>query len=592
MPFVPVLWIVLLLATVGQQVWALGSPGLTAAAADGRLWLVRGAADGQTVQVFTRTRDQGPEVLTPVRRLNGRLTEGGAAASGQKLWLLFANGSVVTLQATSVPQARTSVLFRTGTEASVPAGLEPMSVAADAQGLWLLARVTDPSALDELHRPQTPSTLPATQPDAAEADLSSAAPQAQAEADAVPPPDVVLLVLRRARWERIDLPPSLVETTSSTGPRFSGGTKPLPWDAVLVRTQEQEGPPLLVVGRRGGGDVVSVYHFEPDEDSGRWRAESHEVTTGHRVHAVELMGQVAVGREHYSPSELTVELSLLRRGQTLAVGELKLPHEPSSAPWCLTADEQRIILVTAAGEVNGPSSGADSAAAGRSAEPVARWTAMDLRGRIEPPPTSLREQPRPAPMADPDFIVLVGTLVLASGLILLVFARRQPGQGPPKLAEGLMPAELVRRLAGGTIDLAPWLAAAMLSFGDFDPQGLFEQWPGRSGGWNAMSQGALAIGLYVVYCLVAELFIGRTLGKIVLGMRVTDMDGRRPRPWQIVVRNVLKVPDLIAWPLLLLPVFIPIRQRLGDLVAGTVVLMQTSDSHKSDAGDEPDDRDD
>jgi uncharacterized RDD family membrane protein YckC len=45
----------------------------------------------------------------------------------------------------------------------------------------------------------------------------------------------------------------------------------------------------------------------------------------------------------------------------------------------------------------------------------------------------------------------------------------------------------------------------------------------------------------------------------------------------ILIRNLLKIPDLIALPLLLLPMFTPLRQRLGDMVADTVVLMHAAD---------------
>jgi uncharacterized RDD family membrane protein YckC len=68
---------------------------------------------------------------------------------------------------------------------------------------------------------------------------------------------------------------------------------------------------------------------------------------------------------------------------------------------------------------------------------------------------------------------------------------------------------------------------------------------------------------------------GQTLGKRVLKIRVVDAEGFRLRPTQIVIRNLLRVVDL-------LPAFYavggiccalsPKYQRLGDIAANTVVI--------------------
>src|ERR1700676_2254981 len=73
---------------------------------------------------------------------------------------------------------------------------------------------------------------------------------------------------------------------------------------------------------------------------------------------------------------------------------------------------------------------------------------------------------------------------------------------------------------------------------------------------------------------------GRTLGKRVLKIRVVDAEGFRLRPSQIVIRNLLRVVDL-------LPAFYavggiccalsPKYQRLGDFAANTVVIYAASE---------------
>jgi uncharacterized RDD family membrane protein YckC len=78
------------------------------------------------------------------------------------------------------------------------------------------------------------------------------------------------------------------------------------------------------------------------------------------------------------------------------------------------------------------------------------------------------------------------------------------------------------------------------------------------------------------YSILLEwIWRGQTLGKRVLRIRVVDAEGFRLRPVQIVIRNLLRVVDL-------LPAFYaiggiccllsPKYQRLGDIAANTVVI--------------------
>jgi uncharacterized RDD family membrane protein YckC len=80
----------------------------------------------------------------------------------------------------------------------------------------------------------------------------------------------------------------------------------------------------------------------------------------------------------------------------------------------------------------------------------------------------------------------------------------------------------------------------------------------------------------VGYSIILEWFWrGQTLGKRVLKIRVVDAEGLRLRPAQIVIRNLLRLVDL-------LPAFYavggicstlsPKFQRLGDFAANTVVI--------------------
>jgi uncharacterized RDD family membrane protein YckC len=82
--------------------------------------------------------------------------------------------------------------------------------------------------------------------------------------------------------------------------------------------------------------------------------------------------------------------------------------------------------------------------------------------------------------------------------------------------------------------------------------------------------------LNILYTMVSEWFWrGQTIGKRLFGLRVVEASGLRLHPSQIVVRNVMRLFDMF-------PAFYFVggiscvlsrkRQRLGDIVAGTVVI--------------------
>lgn len=108
----------------------------------------------------------------------------------------------------------------------------------------------------------------------------------------------------------------------------------------------------------------------------------------------------------------------------------------------------------------------------------------------------------------------------------------------------------------------------------------------------------LSFFLRVPYYVLSELvWNGRTPGKRITGIRVISADGRRLTPWQITARNLMKevefftpftlilvasgegfgpVGTIISLVWVLAVTIIPLankrRQRLGDMIAGTLVV--------------------
>lgn len=85
---------------------------------------------------------------------------------------------------------------------------------------------------------------------------------------------------------------------------------------------------------------------------------------------------------------------------------------------------------------------------------------------------------------------------------------------------------------------------------------------------------AITYGLIFVYYTLLEALTAASVGKLVFRMRVTMDDGTRPSGLAVVVRNLIRVPEVLFW-------YIPSgisclanakNKRLGDLAAKTVVV--------------------
>ena len=85
-------------------------------------------------------------------------------------------------------------------------------------------------------------------------------------------------------------------------------------------------------------------------------------------------------------------------------------------------------------------------------------------------------------------------------------------------------------------------------------------------------------GVFLGYFLISEGLWSTTPGKAIVGLRVLSKDGSPCTSYQVLVRNLLRLLDanpifLGAIPGALFIMFTNRRQRLGDLVAGTIVCI-------------------
>jgi uncharacterized RDD family membrane protein YckC len=191
-------------------------------------------------------------------------------------------------------------------------------------------------------------------------------------------------------------------------------------------------------------------------------------------------------------------------------------------------------------------------------------------------------QDQPTPLAIPDSQQLLDlqglhTLVtiVSLTLVLLGWFRQQAAtEGAPPSPKDVTIAPVGRRFAAGLIDASP-IFLTMLFFlvrhhglptsVPQSPQFLF-----FLAYWSASL-------FYILYTTFIETLAGRSLGKIMMGLRVVNLQGLPPTQAALFTRNALRIFDisLFFFPVLFIP-FSPFRQRSGDLAAGTLVVSDKS----------------
>lgn len=176
----------------------------------------------------------------------------------------------------------------------------------------------------------------------------------------------------------------------------------------------------------------------------------------------------------------------------------------------------------------------------------------------------------PPPRAEP---IGSGTLVLLgvlAALLAMNVLRAEEDQALSFGAQTVRLAPLPRRLVAGLIDLFPVVATAAWLIPLTDGAAAAEMLQGET--FTVWMLGAM--GVYLAHTTLAELATGRSVGKLATGLRVVSVaTGGRATAGAVLLRNVFRAIDVFpGLPLVVLILFSPLRQRLGDVVAGTVVI--------------------
>lgn len=469
--------------------------------------------------------------------------------------------------------------------------------AADSLDNTDAAQAVDPAEQADAVSP-TPPVENQAMDEAAQATIAEAI-----EADAPLPaaPADRLLVLDRGAWRVVPLPAEwesnrptqlIAPRDASTSPTLlvQGGKTNAGLSVTLYRPAavSSEADPA---DPADSGEVVDQPVIKPA--ASRWTAALLTLPAVGEVVGLNLAQQLVLAQHTPRADGFAAALWAVRGDQLTAVGSVMLDEKtqtPAHGLWAALPFGDTVGVMAGARETAAAVLARLDEKPMENPAPGPAVTAVDLHGQATLAPWRMDVEQRNPVAESADLLIMLG-VVITSTVLLFSFWRRDPTANELQLPEGVAVADLMRRGVAGLIDLAPGLWVATTGFGvPWDE--LYDRWPGRGLGatWGEMLPGLAAIGIVVAHTLVLEAATGRSLGKWATGLRVMALDGEKPRPWQAATRCVLKTFDLIAYLLLILPVISPNRQRLGDMVARTVVVQKASATE--DEADQANDRGD
>lgn len=252
-------------------------------------------------------------------------------------------------------------------------------------------------------------------------------------------------------------------------------------------------------------------------------------------------------------------------------------------PPLLEEDGRKVLLLPRGSMVAGFG---DKLALLRPEEPEPRvglWSPTD--GRVLLPFTAV-PLPRAHSGDSRQSIEELAYLMAVIGIVLLVYWRhRESISSPVQLPPGMVAADFGRRGLAMLIDMAPAALIVgliwhhdLLEFSAARAEAIRTQQMDGPDWWTLGWAWATFAFVYAGWCTVFELFLSATPGKRLLGCRVVSESGEPPLTLQIVLRNALRLvelfPPLRIWPFVLVVVMTRNRQRVGDLLARTIVVEQ------------------
>ncbi len=175
-------------------------------------------------------------------------------------------------------------------------------------------------------------------------------------------------------------------------------------------------------------------------------------------------------------------------------------------------------------------------------------------------------------------------------VLMLTLSLWQWRQKPPAmpLPAALVIAPMHLRALAFLVDLViPYVLVFFLLGADAGPVGMLSNWlslPSHPEDFARAWDLYAFLGIYLLHVTLGEMFFRKSLGKMLLGLEVRMLDGKPPTVGAVLTRNLIRIPETAVGLAVLYLVISDRKQRLGDLMAKTVVVAQ-------EAPETPDDPD-
>jgi uncharacterized RDD family membrane protein YckC len=204
---------------------------------------------------------------------------------------------------------------------------------------------------------------------------------------------------------------------------------------------------------------------------------------------------------------------------------------------------------------------------------------FDNRGGLLAGVTAVAPEP---PRRDLQIGQNLAMMLLVLMLTLSLWQWRQKPM-PVVLPKGLTIAPLHLRALAFVMDAAVPYAMVLIAFGEWGDGGYAEtigRWMGLLSHPEDIVKSldlVVFLGIYLVHVSLGEMFFRRSLGKAIVGLQVVTLEGKSPSVGAVLVRNLVRVPEAAVGVVLLYILLSERRQRLGDLLARTVVMAQAAE---------------
>ena len=338
-----VLWTLLcataLASALGQAPTPVIAPtGRIEAAGGGDSLWVAAPGDAESLQVLHRSGQTDSAVLHLGRKLNGQLVPRGLTASDDRVWLVYSDQKVKSIEFVP-PVGAEGALYPDRTDVPLPVGVSLRRIAARGDDLWVLVRVETADALRRIDAPPSDNEdrEDEDEPPAEVPEPPDAQPPDSSTADLTPYAAVDRLLHRTGRdWSVVDL--------SDAWP--DGDL------AYAVFHPQRRTPDLVAVG---GANPETFQHYHRPDD-GAWQKAEHELKNGGRVEAATVGRHLIVAQRISDTASLQLRVILLRGGELHELGLITV-DQPAEA-WTLvdaggpdrigvlTWDDQRRFFLT------------------------------------------------------------------------------------------------------------------------------------------------------------------------------------------------------------------------------------------------------